>query len=190
MRSVVRRTFVTGTVRPIPGHEKVMLAPLPCVPCVSFARLTSRQDRYDGSRAQGRSRKQLERHIVRDSLSWVRRGWAAEREALAAAARAEAAARPRAQSDREERRELKQTLAAEKQRYYTQLEQAAQERRAAQRALRLEYWEKKQQVLAEARQEMVKALVEDEALWEEHPRELMNRRYLTHDGKQYVSPRN
>ena len=58
------------------------------------------------------------------------------------------------------------------------------------RAKRVEYYRRKQEVMSEARQEMLRALVEDEQLWEGHPLEMMNRRYKTHNGKHYYTPHN
>lgn len=148
------------------------------------------QERYRVNKARGHSRKQMERHVVRDAMHALRRDWAEQKQSMADAATAEAVVTRPGSGDRETRRALKAKLAEEKRAFYAAREQEARLERQAVQAARLQFWKRKQEVLAEARQEMIKALTEDEALWERHPREMMNRRYVTHGGRDVLSPHN
>lgn len=141
-------------------------------------------------RSKGRSQKQIERHIVRDTLTLIRKDWKVEKKILADARREEIAGQIKGGGDRAVREKLKAKLSLEKQEYYAQQAVKGKAERAAVKAQRVLYWEKKEAVLTEARQEMIKALVEDEGLWDDHPRELMNRRYVTHNGEHYLKAHN
>jgi hypothetical protein len=117
----------------------------------------------------------------------LRKDWAVQAKEMKKAKALEEHDKPTGQRERVVRMRLKKELSAQKQEYYQNLAQKAREERLAKKALRLQFWEKKQAVLADARKEMIKALVEDEGLWETHPKELMNRRYLTFQGKHFLN---
>lgn len=139
----------------------------------------------------GKTVAQLQRHMVRDAETVLRRHWAEEERAIVQAAREERRDSTKGNSlARKAKRALKQELSAQKVAYYAQLRAHDAAARAAAQEKRLQFFRRKQEVLAEARREMVKALCEDEQLWSTHPAELINRRYKTIDGAHYLKIHN
>ena len=161
---MLRRGFGTGRTIPLPGQHKA---------------------HYEVK--GGKSVSQVQRHIVRDALSKLRREWKDESAALRSAFEAERRTRPSSASAREERARVKQELSRQKQAFYAELRAKETAERAAGKEMAARFWARKQEVLDEARAEMVRALAEDAALWEQHPREMMNRRYRTFERKPFLT---
>lgn len=163
-----RSVFVTRTVTPVPGFEK------------------------EGYVIKGgKTRAQVERHIVRDTLTVWRKRWdEQERQIVAAALKEQATAHSGSEEARAKKKALKAEIAAQKKAYFEELDKKAKEERSKVKALRVEFWKRREAVLADARKEMVKALTEDETLWNTHPREMMNRRYQTVGAKMYKTAYN
>ncbi len=164
---MAQRGFVTGRAIPLPGKDKPHYV-------------------ISG----GKTMTQVQRHIVRDAMTELRQDWKRDAAILKEAYLAEQRAQPSKEAERAERRRLKQEMAAKKQAYYQARQKQEAAERAAKKAVAAQFWQRKQQVLAEARKEMVALLTEDANLWHEHPREMMNRRFRTYQGKQWMSPFN
>lgn len=139
----------------------------------------------------GKTKSLVDRHVIRDTLTLMRKDWAAkEKQLLAATGKETKKANTSTQELKAKKKALKQELALQKKEYFAEQARQARAEKDKVRLLRQEFWKRKEQVLAEARKEMVKVLVEDENLWDVHPREMMNRRYLTLNKTQWKSPFN
>ncbi len=161
---VATRCFVSGRVLPLP-------------------QLTKPNYKVEG----GKTVTQVRDHIVRDASTLLRKGWQADADALRRAYAQEQREKPSRAAERAERQRLKAELAAAKQEHYRGLQAQEEAARAARRELAARFWARRESVLAEARREMVKALVEDASMWEQHPREMLNRRYKTLSRKHFLT---
>ena len=164
MRSVAKRTFVSGRIVPLPQMMKPSY------------KVTG-----------GKTETQVRDHIVRDASTALRKGWKVEAEALRRAYVQEQKEKPSRAAERAERQRLKQELAQARQGYYRVVQEQEAAARRAKSELAARFWARREAVLAEARREMVKALVEDASMWEQHPREMLNRRYKTLNRKHFLT---